>query len=99
VTDEYRELRVSMKKIADRLDEMNTEDDSDSAAEDLLWEKGVPVLIQTVSWGAGDLGGPGVNSYEVSEIVSVERKSLSADLFKVPADFTEKTLAELYGQG
>ena len=99
VTDEYGELRASLKSIVERLEAMNTEDDdSDSEADDLLWEKGVPVLIQTVGWGEG-LSGPSVSSYEVQETISVERKSLSADLFKVPADYSEKSLAELYGQG
>ena len=98
VTGEYGELRASMKKIAERLEKMSPEDESDSAAEDLLWEKGVPVLIQTVDWSDG-LGGLSVGGYEVTEVVSVERKSLAADVFKVPAGYTEKSLAELYGQG
>jgi hypothetical protein len=98
VTDEYTALRGSLEKLAERMDAMGSDEESDSGAEDLLWEKGVPVLIQKVGWGE-DWGMLGVNSYDVTEIVSVEQKSLSGDLFKVPAGYTQKTLAELYGQG
>jgi hypothetical protein len=98
VTDEYGDLRRTMEKLVEQLQRMSPEDESDADAEDLLWEKGVPVLVQKIEWSKSwDMFG--VDSYEVTEVVSVERKSLSGDLFKVPAGYTKKTLAELYGQG
>jgi hypothetical protein len=97
VTDEHGDLRASFEKVADRFGLQGSEDEPGSDAEDLLWEKGVPVLIKTFSLDVGD-DEARARAYEVSEIVSIERKSLPADLFKVPAGYTRKTVEELYGQ-
>jgi hypothetical protein len=61
----------------------------------LVADKGFPVLEQTLRRKRGaDL------QYETSEIISVERKRLSSDLFEVPEGFEKRGLLEmLRGKG
>jgi hypothetical protein len=34
--------------------------------------------------------------YSVNEILSVERTAVSADMFEIPADYTKRSLADLW---
>lgn len=59
-------------------------------AEDLLLVQGFPMLVQTLEVTEDEIG-----DYEIMEIVSVERKSLPASLFAVPAGYQKVTWEQL----
>jgi hypothetical protein len=61
---------------------MEDDDDPDDAAMTELMKYGFPVLIITLT----------DRSVRYDETVSIERATLSADLFKVPAGFTKQTI-------
>ena len=52
-------------------------------------EHGFPVLEQTLNNYDWELG------YEISELISVERSSVSADLFMIPSDYQRRSFMEM----
>ena len=97
ISKEHQDLHESFKAYAEKMESMYGEDEKGSS--DLLWEKGLPVRIQTLYGGyhGGYYGG--FDSYEIEDMVSVERKSISSDLFEVPAGYSEKSMQELWQGG
>lgn len=94
VSGEHPGLHEAFKVFAERTEGMFGEDESDVDVEGLLWEKGLPVRIQSLRGGLHGFGG-----YEIQDLLSVERKRLSDDIFQVPAGYAEKSLKDLWGQG
>ena len=94
ISSEHPALRRAFHAFNERMGGMFGEEDESGAA-DLFWEKGLPVRTQTLH---GDLYS-GYAIYEIEDVLSVERKSLSSDLFAIPAGYTEKSMQELWGQG
>ncbi len=95
VTTEHKGLQKTISSLSKSLAKIFGEgEDSGSSADELFWEKGMPVRTQQVYGGMM----MGFSRYEVQDIISVESKSLSNDIFEVPAAYTEKTLQELWGR-
>lgn len=61
--------------------------------DDLLSVHGFPMLVQTLEVADGELG-----NYEIQETVSVERKTMPAGLFAVPAGYHKVTLEQLFAE-
>ena len=94
VTAEHKALQKTITGLTKSFAAMFGEDeDSEFDADELLWEKGMPVRTQRIYGGTM----MGFTSYEVQDIISVEPKSLSSDMFEIPADYTEKSLQDLWG--
>lgn len=94
VTAEHKALQKTITALNQSFSTMFGEDeDSESDADELFWETGLPVRTQRISGGMM----MGFTSYEVQDIISVESKSLSSDMFEVPAGFSEKSLQDLWG--
>jgi uncharacterized tellurite resistance protein B-like protein len=93
VTAEHKALQKTITALTESFATMlGEEEDSDFDAFELFWEKGMPVRTQRIS---GMM--TGFTSYEVQDIISVESKSLSSDMFEIPAGYTEKSLQDLWG--
>ncbi len=94
VTADHKALQKTITSLTESFATMfGEEEDSDFDADELFWEKGMPVRTQRISGGMM----MGFTSYEVQDIISVESKSLSSDMFEIPAGFTEKSLQDLWG--
>ncbi|UCC71905.1 MAG: DUF4412 domain-containing protein [Gemmatimonadota bacterium] len=86
VVDVFLELESRMKGMG-----MFEEDDEDTEVFLLVAEHGFPVVEQTLTqseWGG--------STYEVSAVTSVERRSLSDDLFTAPADYERRSILEMF---
>ncbi len=81
----FLELESRMKSMG-----MFEEDDEDTETFMLLAEHGFPVVEQTLTkypWGEF--------AYEISAVISVERKSLSNDMFAIPEGFERHSILEM----
>jgi hypothetical protein len=95
VSSGHSGLSEAFKAFSERMEGMFGEEVvSGSSAKDLLWEKGLPVRTQTLYRNPY----AGLSTYEIEDMLSVEQKSLSSDLFEVPAGYAEKSLQELWRQ-
>jgi hypothetical protein len=94
VTAEHKALQKTITALTESFSAMIGEDeDSEFDADELFWEKGMPVRTQRMSGGTM----MGFSTYEVQDIISIESKSLSSDMFEVPAGYAEKSLQDLWG--
>lgn len=93
ISKEHAGLHESFKAFAEKIEGMYGEEEKGS--NDLLWEQGLPVRIQTLYRGYQG----SFDSYEIEDMLSVERKSLSGDLFELPAGYAEKSMQELWQGG
>ncbi len=92
VTDELKDLVGAFMDLEERFSAMGMMDEENDDMEifTLIADRGFPVLTMTYSTyehGTGD--------YEISEVVSVERQSLSDDLFAPPSDYDKKTMMDM----
>ena len=90
-------LQSTMEKLmamVGALDDEEEEDGSDVALEDLLCERRIPIRIQSFFPSRGMAG-----MYGIEEILTVEKTPVSDDTVEVPAGFTKKSVAELWGIG
>lgn len=79
MTKDFPGLTGTFRSFAAR---MGDDDDPDDVAAQELMRYGFPVLMITLTEG----------SVRYEELVSVERGTLSPDLFKVPAGYTKQTI-------
>ncbi len=94
VSTEQSGLRAALSNFVARIRQMSgSEEDTEVDAEDLLWEKGIPVRIERVTFASGTL-----SRYEIEDIVSVEQRPVAASMFAAPAAYKEKPLSELFGE-
>ncbi len=85
VVDVFLELESRMKSMG-----MFEEDDEDTEVFLLLADHGFPVVEQTLTrypWGE--------YAYEISAVVSVERKQLADDMFVIPEDYERHSILEM----
>ncbi len=88
-------MRAAMEHVADQVvdfaqDEDALEDEG-PLLEDLLCQEGIPVrtkILRMGSWGGF--------AYSVTEILSMERTSVSPDIFEIPAGYTKKAIEDLW---
>lgn len=86
-------LRAALDNFMARMQALSSdEEDAERDAGDLLWEKGLPVRIQRLSF----TGGP--PSYDIEDILSLEQRPVPASLFAPPAGYTQKSMSDLFGQ-
>ncbi|KPK64925.1 MAG: hypothetical protein AMS21_06155 [Gemmatimonas sp. SG8_38_2] len=91
VTKELGDLVDAFVEFESRMKAMGMYDEEeDSEVFSLVAEHGFPVLEQTFRT-FGDYGA----EYEITEIQSVQRRSLSADLFAVPSDYEKLSIMEM----
>lgn len=84
VSKENRELVDAFAELTEAVTAMAMEEGETD--ESLLVAKyGFPVLIQRL----------GYDMYEIEQTVSVDRRSVSEDLFATPADYTKMTMADM----
>lgn len=85
VVDVFLELESRMKSMG-----MFEEGDEDTEVFLLLAEHGFPVLEQKLTeypWGE--------HAYDISAMISVERESVSDDLFAIPEDYERHSILEM----
>lgn len=94
VSTEHPGLRSALSSFVARVRQLSsTDDEAPVDAEDLLWEKGIPVRIERVSFSSGTISG-----YQVEDMVSLEQRAVAASMFAAPPGYTEKPLSELWKQ-
>jgi hypothetical protein len=82
VTQEQPELNKMLRTVQQRMEKMTPASmRGRQSARTALGEKGFPVRVQTID--------PGY--YRIEEVVSIEKKPVSADLFVVPQDYAKTT--------
>ena len=82
ITQEQPELAKMLRTVQERMDKMTPPSmRGPQTARTALSQKGFPVMVQTVD----------TDHYRVEEVVSVDKKPVSADLFALPKDFTKTT--------
>ncbi len=93
VAPELKDLVSTFRDFESHMKEMGVISDEEEQTEVfmLVAEHGFPVLEQTFK----NYGGYGNGDYDISEIVLLERKTVSADLFKVPADFERRSFMDV----
>lgn len=85
-------LVTALRKLAAMWDE-SSETDEEVDPDDLLSAHGFPLLVQKLDVAGGELG-----TYEIQETVSVERTSMPAALFAVPAGYQKVTIEQLFAE-
>lgn len=85
-------MRRAMERLAAQMDMEEEADLGGPSVQDLLCESELPVRTQVLR--LDEMGG-GLR-YSVNEILSVERTAVSADMFEIPADYTKRSLADLW---
>ncbi len=93
VTEELKDLVAAFREFETRMKGMGMFNEEDEGSETffLVAEHGFPVMEQTLttySMFGGAL-------YDVQEVVAVERKSLSANVFTVPSDYERKSFMDM----
>ena len=83
VSKDNPELEESYKRFSERMQMMNMGDEVDE--EYLVAKHGFPVLTQRLTY----------SMYEINEVMSVERKAVSNDLFEPPAGWRKMTMADM----
>ena len=82
VTQEQPELNKMLRTVQERMEKMTPASmRGRQSARTALGEKGFPVRVQTLDSGY----------YRVEEVLTIEKKPVSADLFVVPKDFAKTT--------
>jgi len=82
VTQEQPDLAKVLRKVQDRMQKMTPPSmRGRQTARTALNDKGFPIMVQTLD----------PEHYRVEEVVTVEKKSVPADLFTLPQDFTKTT--------
>jgi len=94
VTAELKDVVEVFLELQARMESMGMFDAEDEDAEVILLvaEHGFPVLEQTLKTYEG-YGG----QYEISEVLSIERKTLSADMFAVQPDWERRSIMDMMG--
>jgi hypothetical protein len=82
VTQEYPDLAKMLRTVQERMEKMTPPSmRGRQSARTSLTEKGLPVMVQTLDPA----------HYRVEEVVTVDKKPVSADLFVVPQEFAKTT--------
>ena len=84
-------MRRAMERLAAQMDIEET-DTGGPSVEDILCESELPARTQVLR--LDDMGG-GLG-YTVHEILSVKRTAVPAEMFEIPADYTKRSLADLW---
>jgi hypothetical protein len=82
MTNDHPGLTWAFRNAISHQEEADEEQDFEDAATQRLSQYGWPVVLYTLRQG----------SLEVEEMLAVDRSPLSADLFKVPAGYTKRSL-------
>jgi hypothetical protein len=91
VSSELKDVVAAFQSFVDRMAVFGMDEESDEELEvfELMKEHGFPVLEQTLNNYDWELG------YEISELISVERSSVPADLFVIPSDYQRRSFMEM----
>jgi hypothetical protein len=82
VTQEQPEIAATLQTVQSRLEKMTPASlRGRQAARNALGEKGLPVRVHTLDPA----------HYRVEEVVAIEKKTLTADVFALPKDFAKTT--------
>jgi hypothetical protein len=81
VTKDRPGLDKTLREVSDRMEEMTPKSMRRETVRDVLQDKGLPVLVQTLQGGR----------YRIEEVVAVEEKPVPADLFALPKDYAKTT--------
>jgi hypothetical protein len=94
VSADYPELQRAIREIGRQAGDLFADDGDEEGQdpEDVLLERGFPMRTQRLSDAAMS------PTYEVEEILAIERGTVPAGTFEVPAGYTKKTLQELWGR-
>jgi hypothetical protein len=92
VTDELGDLINVFKELESRLKSMGMFDEDEQGTETfmLVADHGFPVVEQTLSMYYGE-----PSDYSISEVRSIERTSISDDLFTMPAGYEGRSIMEM----
>ncbi|HSG81996.1 MAG TPA: DUF4412 domain-containing protein [Gemmatimonadota bacterium] len=93
VSSDLKDVVTAFQSFVDRMEVFGMEDEDDEELEvfELMKEHGFPVLEQTLNNFGWEMG------YEISEIISVERSDVPADLFVIPSDYQRRSFMEMMG--
>ncbi len=96
VSAELKDLGNAFAGFIDRMEAlgMGEGDEGDVQVLKLVKEHGFPLLEQTVRQ-YGPYGGA---TYEITEVLSIERKAPPASLFTIPSDYQKRTFADVMRQ-
>ncbi|MEO8603604.1 MAG: DUF4412 domain-containing protein [bacterium] len=81
VTQDQPDLAKALREVSDRMEKMTPPAMRKPSVRTAFQAKGFPVLVQTVE---GD-------RYRIEEVLAVDKKPVSADLFVVPKDYAKTT--------
>jgi hypothetical protein len=92
VTEDLRDVVDVFLELESRLKSMGMFDEEDEDTETflLLAEHGFPVLEQALTMYYGE-----PDSYEISEVLSIDRGELSGDLFKIPSEYERHSIMDM----
>ena len=88
VSKDHADVASSFAQFAERMAAMAMMDDEDTDASMLLAKYGFPVLVQELPHEVSQM-------YQIEEVVSIERQSVSDDMFTPPAGFRKMTMADM----
>jgi hypothetical protein len=94
VTTEHGDALRAFLRFSEQVERMNPmEEDAHDDPAELYLRHGLPILTQGVGLLEGDVEG----SYDIEEVLSIERTSLPDSLFEPPAGFRKMTMQEMMG--
>ncbi len=88
VSQDDGDLVSSFTRFSDKIQQMTFMGDDELDPSMIVAQHGFPVLVQTLPHDTYSM-------YQVEEVVSVERRQLSDELFTVPAGLQKRTMAEM----
>ena len=92
LAEDVHGVGATFRALAERTEALYGDDeDASGSTQDLFWERGLPVRIQSVSTALGSL-----SHYEVTDFLSVEATSVADELFEIPEGFTEVSMEDLW---
>lgn len=81
VTQAQPALSTALRSVSDRMEQMTPANMRKPSVRASLQAKGLPVMVQTLE----------PDRYRIEEVTKIEQKSVPADLFVVPKDYTKTT--------